>query len=158
MTERDPVAAAAAPERSRDIAARARRRRQNRVLGAVLLGCVVAAYTLGALGQRVIAEDENDLLPVPLEALLLGAAFAVGSLPVAWSIVGRILLPVPTFFLCFTVLIGKSMPLPYYAAFAISGVYSAALTALARSLADRPARSLLGSRDGGRRHADGSKR
>jgi CBS domain containing-hemolysin-like protein len=150
MAERDRTAAAAAPERSRDILASARRRRLNRVLSAVLLGCVVAAYTLGALGQRVIAEDENDLLPVPLEALLLGAAFAVGSLPVAWSIVGRILLPVPTFFLCFTVLIGKSSPLPFYAAFAVAGVYAAALTVLARNLADRPTRSVLGSRAAGR--------
>jgi hypothetical protein len=149
MAERDP-AAAAAPERSRDIVARARQRRLNRALSALLLGCVVAAYTLGALGQRVIAEDQNDLLPVPLEALLLGAAFAVGSLPVAWSIVGRILLPVPTFFLCLTVLIGKNAPLPFYAAFAISGVYSAALTVLARHLADRPMRSVLGSRGAGR--------
>jgi energy-converting hydrogenase Eha subunit A len=118
----------------------------NRVLTALLLGGVVAAYTLGALGQRVIAEDQNDLLPVPLEALLLGAAFAVGSLPVGWSILGRILLPVPIFFLYLTVLIGKSAPLPFYAAFAVAGVYSAALTALARHLADRPAHSMLGSR------------
>jgi hypothetical protein len=116
------------------------------MLSAVLLGCVVAAYTLGALGQRVIAEDQNDLLPVPLEALLLGMAFAVGSLPVAWSIIGRIMLPVPSFLLYFTVLIGKNAPLPFYAAFALSGVYSAALTALARHLADRPVRSKLGTR------------
>jgi CBS domain containing-hemolysin-like protein len=149
MPDHDPPGAAP-PERSRDILASARRRRLNRVLSAVLLGLVVAAYTLGALGQRVIAEDENDLLPVPLEALLLGTAFAVGSLPVAWSIIGRILLPVPTFFLCLTVLIGKNAPLPFYAAFAISGVHSAALTILARNLADRPARSILGSRVVGR--------
>ena len=136
----------APPERSRDVLARARRRRLNRVLTALLLGGVVAAFTLGALGQRVIPEDQNDLLPVPLEALLLGAAFAVGSLPVAWSIVGRILLPVPTFFLYLTVLIGKSTPLPFYAAFAVAGLYSAALIVLSRHLADRPDHSLLGSR------------
>jgi hypothetical protein len=146
MAARDPLAAPAPPERSRDVLARARRRRMNRVLTALLLGGVVAAYTLGALGQRVIAEDENDLLPVPLEALLLGAAFAVGSLPVGWSVLGRILLPVPTFFLYLTVLIGKNAPLPFYAAFAMAGVYSTALTALARHLADRPAHSILGSR------------
>ena len=145
MVARDP-AAPMPSGRSPDIGVRARRRRRNRMLTAVLLGGVVAAFTLGALGQRVIAEDQNDLLPVPLEALLLGVAFAVGSLPVAWSIIGRVLLPVPTLLLYFTVFIGKSAPLPFYAAFAISGVYSAALTALARHLADRPARSKLGSR------------
>jgi hypothetical protein len=118
----------------------------NRVLTALLLGGVVAAFTLGALSERVIAEDQNDLLPVPLEALLLGAAFAVGSLPVGWSILGRILLPVPTFFLYLTILIGKSAPLPFYAAFTLAGLYSTALTALARHLADRPAHSILGSR------------
>jgi hypothetical protein len=86
---------------------------------------------------------------VPLEALLLGAAFAVGSLPVAWSVIGRIMLPVPSFLLYLTVLIGKNPPLPFYAAFALAGVYSAALTALARHLADRPTRSMLGSRRSG---------
>lgn len=149
MPERDSTAAPALSERSHDVIARARRRRLNRVLTAVLLGGVVAAYTLGALGERVIAEDENDLLPVPLEALLLGAAFAVGSLPVAWSVIGRIMLPVPSFLLYLTVLIGKNPPLPFYAAFALAGIYSAALTALARHLADRPTRSMLGSRRSG---------
>jgi hypothetical protein len=146
MAAHDPIAAPAPPKRSRDVLARARRRRVNRVLTALLLGGVVTAYTLGALSQRVIAEDQNDLLPVPLEALLLGAAFAVGSLRVGWSILGRILLPVPAFFLYLTVLIGKSAPLPFYAAFALAGIYSTALTALARHLADRPAHSMLGSR------------
>src|SRR6185437_5491001 len=109
--------------RSFDVGRRARRRRLKRVLTAVLLGCVVAVYTLGALGQRVVAEDQNDLLPVPLEALLLGAAFAIGSVPAAWSVIGRILLPVPTFFLYLTILIGKNAPLPFYAAFAVSGIH-----------------------------------
>jgi hypothetical protein len=140
-----------APARSHDVLARARRRRLNRVLTALLLGGVVAAFTLGALAQRVVAEDQNDLLPVPLEALLLGAAFAVGSLPVAWSIVGRILLPVPTFLLYLTVLIGKSAPLPFYAAFVVAGVYSGTLIVLSRHLADRPEHSLLGSRAAARR-------
>lgn len=146
MEERDPNTA---PVRFRDVLVDARRRRLNRVLSAMVLGCVLAAFTLGALGQRVIAEDQNDLMPVPAEALLLGAFFAVGSLPVAWSIIGRIMLPVPTFFLYFTVLIGKGSPLPYYAAFAVAGIYSAVLTALARHLADRPARPVLGSRSSG---------
>jgi MFS family permease len=143
------------PKRSHDVLARARRRRFNRVLTALLLGAVVAAFTLGALGQRVVAEDQNDLLPVPLEALLLGTAFAVGALPVAWSIAGRILLPVPTFFLYLTVLIGKSAPLPFYAAFVIAGIYSAALIILSRHLADRPKHSLLGSRAAAVRRSGG---
>jgi Na+-transporting NADH:ubiquinone oxidoreductase subunit NqrB len=149
MEKQDSTDARTPPNPFRDILVEARRRRLNRVLSAVLLGCVLAAYTLGALGQRVITEDQNDLLPAPLEALLLGAAFAVGSLPVAWSIIGRILLPMPTFFLYFTVLIGKEAPLPFYAAFSMAVVYSAALTALARQLADHPTRPALGSRHPG---------
>jgi hypothetical protein len=151
MESQGPPAVSTPPERLRDVRVEGRRRRLNRVLTAVLLGCVLAAFSLGALDQRVIAEDRNDVLPVPLEAVLLGAFFAVGSLPVAWSIVGRIMLPVPTFFLYFTVLIGKADPLPFYAAFALAGVYSAALTALARQLADRPVRAVLGSRGPGPR-------
>jgi hypothetical protein len=149
MEKHEITGALTPPGHFRDVHVDARRRRLNRVLSAVLLGSVLAAYTLGALDQRVITEDQNDLLPAPLEALLLGAAFAMGSLPVAWSIIGRILLPMPTFFLYFTVLIGKDAPLPFYAAFSMAVVYSAALTALARQLADRPTRPALGSRHTG---------
>ena len=136
--------------RRRDAIAQAlRRRRIRRVMLAVLLGLVVWGFTLGALEQRVVAEDQKDLLPVPVEALLLGIAFVAGSLPAAWSVIGRVLLPVPSFFLFLTVFLGKNPPLPFYAAFAMSGVYAAALAALARYLADRPRRALLGSRRGG---------
>jgi len=65
---------------------------------------------------------------------------------VAWSIVGRILLPVPPSFLYLTALIGKTTPLPLHAAFVVAGLYSAALIVLSRHLADRPDHSLLGSR------------
>jgi hypothetical protein len=131
--------------RSREVRSQARRRRVMRMLTAVLLGCVVGAYTLGALSERVIPEDENDLLPVPLEALILGAAFTLASLPTAWSIVGRVLIPVPAFYIYLTVLLGKNPPLPFYAAFVVAGLYSAALTALSRDLAERPTRPKLGS-------------
>jgi hypothetical protein len=136
--------------RSRDAIAQAlRRRRFRRVMLAVLLGFVVWGFTLGALGQRIIAEDQNDLLPVPVEAILLSIAFVAGSLPSGWSVVGRVLLPVPTFFLFLTVFLGKDPPLPFYAAFALAGVYAAGLTTLARYLADRPGRAMLGSRGAG---------
>jgi len=138
-TPREPPAFA--PE----IRAQARRRRLKRVLGAALLGIVVAAYTYGALQERVLAEDTNDLLPPVIEALLLGAAFAVGCLPVGWSIIGRALLPVPTLFLYLTVFLGKAPPLPFYPAFVLALVYAGALTTLAAYLADRPERARLGS-------------
>jgi hypothetical protein len=124
-------------------------RRFRRIMLAVLLGLVVWGFTLGGLEQRVVAQDQNDLLPVPVEAVLLGAAFVAGSLPAAWSVIGRVLLPVPSFFLFLTIFLGKNPPLPFYAAFALSGIYAAGLTALARYLADRPGRALLGSRRAG---------
>ncbi len=85
-----------APRHAADVTARSRRRRLTRILTALLLGFVVWAYTLGALNQRVVAEDTNDLLPVPLEALIMGVSFALASLPVAWSIVPRMIIPVPS--------------------------------------------------------------
>jgi hypothetical protein len=145
------AAGQSAPPRSPDVIAQARRRRLKRILSALLLGFLVWAYTLGALDERVDVGYENDLLPAPIEALVLGAAFVVGSLPAAWSIVGRIVIPVPTFWIYLTVLLGKSPPLPFHAAFATAVVYSAALTALSRYLADWPRRSMLGSRKLGAR-------
>lgn len=135
------------PHYSPDVMAQARRRRLKRVLIAVVLGTVVAAYTYGALDARVIAEERNDLLPQWAEALLLGMAFAVASLPVGWSILGRILIPVPTLFLYLSVFVGKDPPLPFTAGFILALVYSAALTALSAYLGDRPDRRLFGSRE-----------
>ena len=134
-----------APLRSREVLHQARRRRMMRVMTAVLLGSIVAAYTLGALSERVIPEDENDLLPAAWEALILGAAFTLASLPTAWSIVGRVLIPVPAFYIFLTVLLGKDPPLPFYVAFVVAGLHSAILTALSRDLAERPTRPRLGS-------------
>jgi peptidoglycan/LPS O-acetylase OafA/YrhL len=135
----------AAPHLSPEARARSRRRRR-RVVVAVVLGAVVAAYTYGALAERVIAEDRNDLLPEWMEAVLLGAAVAAGSLPVAWSIVARAIIPIPTLILYLTVFLGKNPPLPFYAAFVMALIYAGALTVLADYLADRPDRSRLGSR------------
>ena len=145
MDDPDQIHAPPPPPKSREVRSLARRRKLMRVMTAVLLGCIVGAYTLGALNERVIAEEENDLLPVPLEALIIGAAFTLASLPTAWSIIGRILIPVPTFYIYMTVLLGKNPPLPFYAAFVVAGFFSAALTALSRDLAERPTRPKLGS-------------
>jgi MFS family permease len=138
MSRRDPHHRGdAATSRTPDVIEQARRRRLKRLMTAVLVGIVVASYTLGALSVRVDVEERNDLLPVPLEAIMMGVAFALGSLPVGWSVVARAVIPVPTFFLYLTVFLGKSQPLPFYAAFVIAGLYSAALTALAAYLAER---------------------
>ncbi len=137
---------APAPEpRSRGVLGQARRRRFMRIMTAVLLGSIVTAYTLGALSERVRPEDENDLLPAIWEAVILGGAFTLASLPSAWSIVGRVLIPVPAFYIFLTVMLGKDPPLPFYVAFVVAGLYSAILTALSRDLADRPTGPKLGS-------------
>ena len=101
-------------------------------------------YTYGALAERV--DDRNDLLPQWLEAMLLGLVFALASLPVASAILARAAIPLPTFLLYLTALIGKNPPLPFYAAFAVALAYAAALTALSAFLSLRPERSRLGSR------------
>ena len=111
-----------------------------------MLGAVVAAYTYGALAERVIAEDWNDLLPQWLEAIVLGTVFAVASLPIAGAIVARAIIPVPTVLLYLTVMLGKSPPLPYYAALPLAIIYAGALTVLSAYLAKRPERPRLGSR------------
>jgi len=137
----------AAPTRyAPDVLAQARRRRLKRVLIAVLLGAIVATYTYGALDQRVIAEDKNDLLPQWAEALVLGVAVAIASLPVGWSVLGRIVIPIPTLFLYLSVFTGRDPPLPFTAGFTLSLIYTAALTALSAYLGDRPDRRVFGTR------------
>jgi hypothetical protein len=131
---------------SPDVTAQARRRRLRRVLLAATLGAVVAAYTYGALDERVIAGGQNDLLPQSVEAALLGIIFAMASLPIATAIVARAFIPVPTFLLYLTVFLNRNPPLPYYAAFPIALTYAGALTVLSTYLAERPERPKLGSR------------
>ena len=127
-----------------DIIAQARRRRLRRVLNAVVLGVAVAAYTLGALASR--AGDNEDVLPVPLEAVLLGAAFTFSALPVGGAILARGLIPVPTLLLFLSVFLGRAEPLPFAPAFVLALVHAIALTALSTALAERPHNPLLGAR------------
>lgn len=134
------------PHYSRDIRAQARRRRLGRVMVAAALGTVVAGYTYGALGERVDPAEWNDLLPQWLEAALLGSIFALASLPISGAIIARAIIPVPTFVLYLTVLLGKNPPLPYAPAFLMALIYAGALTALSTYLAQRPERAKLGSR------------
>ena len=136
----------AAPHHSRDILAQARRRHLKRFVLAPVLGAIVAAYTYGALAERVNPQDWNDLLPQWLEAVLLGTVFAVASLPVAGVVVARALIPIPTFLLFLTVLLGKNPPLPYFAAFPLAIIHAGALTVFSAYLAERPERFRLGSR------------
>jgi hypothetical protein len=138
--------APAAPHHSADVMAQARRRHFKRFVLAAVLGAVVAAYTFGALAERVNPEDWNDLLPQWFEATVLGTVFAVASLPIAGAIAARAIIPVPTFLLYLTVLLGKNPPLPYYVALPLAITYAGALTVLSAYLAERPERPRLGSR------------
>jgi drug/metabolite transporter (DMT)-like permease len=126
--------------------AQARRRHLKRFVLAAVLGAVVAAYTYGALGERTDPGDWNDLLPQWIEASVLGVVFALASLPVAGATVARAIIPVPTFLLYLTVLLGKDPALPYYAAVPLAITYAGALTVLSAYLAERPERPRLGSR------------
>ncbi|MBV9523042.1 MAG: hypothetical protein JO010_09625 [Alphaproteobacteria bacterium] len=110
----------------------------------LLLGAGVAAFTLGALSLRVT--DHDDLLAPPLEALIIGIAFAAASFPRKWAIVARAAILVPTFFLYLSVFIGKNAPLPFAAAFAVAGAYTFFLAALSAHFAERPRRLKLRAR------------
>ncbi|HZS85588.1 MAG TPA: hypothetical protein VFA50_22150 [Stellaceae bacterium] len=122
----------------------ARRRALRGLLFPLLFGLGVAAFTYGALAQRVT--DRNDLLPDPIEAVLLGAAFALASFPRKWAIIARAVLLVPTFLLYLTVFLGKSPALPFAAAFTVAGGYAFFLTALSAHFAERPRRLKLPGR------------
>ncbi len=86
---------------------RARRwRRLQDAAFPLLSGTAIAAFTFGALSERIA--DRNDLLSDPLEAALLGFAFALGAFPRRWAVAARALIFVPTFFLYLTVFLGKN--------------------------------------------------
>jgi hypothetical protein len=133
-----------APVYSSDILAQARRRRLKRIWRDIVLGLVVAAYTYGALAERV--GDPGDVLPPWLEAMLLGVFFSLASLPsrAAWA--ARILTLFSSFLLYLSVLTGKNPPLPFAAAFGVAIAYAAALFTLSAYLSEKPDRSRLGSR------------
>ena len=103
---------------------------------AFLFGVGVAAFSLGALNQRIT--DRDDLLAEHFEAILLGLAFALASVPRGWAIFARAALPVPIFFVYLSVFLGRNPPLPFYAAFAMAGCYSLFFTALAAHFSERP--------------------
>jgi hypothetical protein len=116
---------------------RARRwRRLQDAAFPLLSGTAIAAFTFGALSERIA--DRNDLLSDPLEAALLGFAFALGAFPRRWAVAARALIFVPTFFLYLTVFLGKTQPLPFGGAFAAAGFYAFFFTALAAYFSERP--------------------
>jgi hypothetical protein len=102
----------------------------------MLLGATIAAFTLGALSRRVT--DNDDLLPAPAEAAILGAVFAIASFPRPWAIVARAAVPVPTFFVFLSVLAGRTPPLPFGIAFTSALCYALFFTALSSYFAERP--------------------
>ena len=112
------------------------RRRLRGTVFPLLFGAAVAAFTYGALSQRLT--DRDDLLPQHYEAIILGVAFALASFPRPWAIVARALIPVPTFLLYLSVFLGRTPPLPFGAAFTVAGCYALFLTALSAYFAERP--------------------
>jgi hypothetical protein len=116
---------------------RARRwRRLRDALFPLLSGTAVAAFSYGALSERIA--DRNDLLSDPLEAGLLGFAFALGAFPRRWAVFARALILVPTFFLYLSVFLGKTEPLPFGSAFASAGFYALFFTVLSAYFSERP--------------------
>ncbi len=105
-------------------------------------GIGLAAFTLGGLSSRI--GDQEDLLPLWAEAVIIGLAFALASTPSRWSMIPRLLMPLPTFLIYLSILTGRSPPMPFGAAFLCAGCYALALTAYTVYLSDRAARGETG--------------
>lgn len=104
----------------------------------IIFGLGLAAFTLGGLAQRI---EPQDIVPAPIEAIVLGLVFALASMPRSWSILPRALLPLPTVLLFLEILTGRSPPMPFPVAFACAGVYALFLTAYSAYIAEqRPRR------------------
>ena len=101
-----------------------------------ILGLGLSAFIVGGLTERSGA-DQGDLLPQPVEALIIGVAFALAASPSRWAPVFRVLLPLPSFLIYLAILTGRRPPMPFGAAFLVSGLYALFITAYAAYLAER---------------------
>ncbi len=101
---------------------------------AVIFAIGFAAFSVGGLSQRP-GEHDMWLEGAALLALCLG--FVLGSIPRAWSIVPRAILPLPTFLAFLTILTDRKPPMPFYAAFAASAFYALFITSYASFLSHR---------------------
>ena len=100
------------------------------------LGLGLTAFTLGGLALRT-GQDQGDLLPQPIEAVIIGLVFALAAAPARWASIFRLLMPLPTFLLYLSILTGRSPAMPFGAAFLCAGIYSLFLTAYTAYLAER---------------------
>jgi hypothetical protein len=112
------------------------------------LGLGLTVFTLGGLTMRT-GVDQGDLLPQPIEAVVIGLVFALAAAPARWAGIFRLLMPLPTFLLYLSILTGRSPPMPFGVAFLCAGVYSLFLTAYTAYLAERSRRQKPGAGEPG---------
>jgi hypothetical protein len=112
-----------------------------------ILGAGLAAFTLGglAVGDSI---DQENLLPQPIEALIIGLVFALASAPHRWASVFRVLMPLPAFLLYLSILSGRSPAMPFGVCFVLALFYSLFLTAYTAYIAER-SRALKGGDQSG---------
>ena len=106
-----------------------------------ILGLGLTAFTIGGLTGGGSAVDRGDLLPQPVEALIIGVTFALAAAPRWWASGFRLLMPLPTFLIYLEVLTSRQPPMPFQAAFFCAGIYSLILTAYTAYLAERGRRA-----------------
>ena len=106
----------------------------RKLLYAVIFAIGFAAFSVGGLSERG-GEHDPWLEGAALLALCLG--FVLGSVPRAWSIVPRAILPLPTFLLFLTILTDRKPELPFFAAFVGAAFYALFITSYASFLSHR---------------------
>ncbi len=109
----------------------------------LILGVGLAAFALGGLSN--VVADPQDVLPAPVEAMILGLIFSLAASPTRWAIVPRALLPFPAFLVFLVILTGRKPTLPFGVAFVCAWFYALALTGFTNYCAHRGLRSRLGN-------------
>jgi len=106
----------------------------RKLLYALIFAIGFAAFTLGGLSEKPGGHDPW-VEGAALLALCLG--FVLGSVPRAWSIVPRAILPLPTFLLFLTILTERKPEIPFFAAFVAAAFYALFITSYASFLSHR---------------------
>jgi hypothetical protein len=102
----------------------------------LILGIGVTVFTIGGL-TAASNVDQGDLMPQPVEALIIGVIFMLSAVPRGWALAFRALMPLPTFLIYLRILTGRQPAMPFDAAFFCALVYSLFLTAYTAYLAER---------------------
>jgi hypothetical protein len=100
-----------------------------------IIGAGLAAFILGGLSERPIAEQ--DPLTDLAQAVVIGLLFALAARARRWAILPRFVLVLPSFLIFLSILTDRHPPMPFIVAFAVAGFYALFITAFATAVAER---------------------